>query len=128
MAFGVSLPIWFLFDQRGQVEEAAAAHAIAQSDLRAKRNSVSQAVWNSYQEFTNDDRQVQLCRDDLLPQAQEVYRSALTSFEAGEITYIEFLQARQTLISARSSYIDALFHYNAALGRLEKAVGQSLTE
>ena len=128
MAFGVSLPVWFLFDQRGQVEEAAAKHAIAESDLLAKQNFVSMDVKNSYQEFINDERQVQLYQNDLLPQAQEVYRSAATSYEAGEITYIEFLQARQTLISARSSYIDALYHYNAALTRLEKAVGRSIAD
>ena len=93
-----------------------------------KQNFVSLDVKNSYQEFTNDERQVQLYQNDLLPQAQEVYRSAATSYEAGEITYIEFLQARQTLISARSSYIDALYHYNAALARLEKAVGRPIAE
>ncbi len=128
MALGISLPIWFLFDQRGQVEEAAATYARAESDLLARQNFVIQDVKNSYLEFTNDERQVQLYLSDLLPQVQEVYRSAATSYEAGEISYLEFLQARQTLISVRSGYIDALFHYNAALARLEKSVGRSLVD
>ena len=128
MSFGISLPVWFLFDQRGQVQEATATYARAESELLAKQNIVSLDVRNAYLEYSNDERQVRLFQTDLLPQAREVYRSAATSYDAGEITYLEFLQARQTLVSARSSYIDALYHFNAAVARLEKAVGRSLGE
>jgi outer membrane protein TolC len=128
VSLGISLPIWFLLDQRGQVEEAAATFGMAQSDLLSKGNFVSLDVQNAFREFTNDERQVQLYNSDLLPQADEVYRAAAMSYQAGEITYIEYLQARQTLVSARSTYIDALYHYNTAIARLENAVGKSLTE
>ncbi len=124
VAFGISLPIWFLLDQRGQVQEASAEHARMELALIAKRNFVSLEVQNAYLEFKNDDRQVQLYNTALLPQADEVYRAAATSYQAGEITYIEFLQARQTFISARSTYIDALYHFNTAIARLENAVGR----
>jgi cobalt-zinc-cadmium efflux system outer membrane protein len=128
VAFGISVPIWFLFDQRGQIQEASATHAILESDLTAKRNFVILDVKSAYLEFKNDERQVQLYHSELLPQADEVYRTAATSHQAGEITYMEFLQARQTLISARSTYIDALYHYNAAIAHLEKAVGRTIGE
>ena len=128
VAFGISVPIWFLFDQRGQVEEASATFARAESDVLAKENFVSLDVKNSFLEFTNNERQVQLYQNELLTQAEEVYRVAATSYNAGEITYIEFLQARQTLISVRSNYIDALYHFNAALARLEKAVGRPIND
>jgi outer membrane protein TolC len=128
VAFGISVPIWFLFDQRGQVQEAAAEHVRVESELTAKRNLVSLNVQNAYLDYKNDERQVQLCNTDLLPQAEEVYRTAAASYRAGEITYLEFLQARQTVISARSTFIDALYHYNAAIARLENAVGRQLND
>jgi len=128
VSFGISLPIWFLLDQRGQVQEAAATYAKLESDLLSKGNFISLDVKNAYLDFTNDERQVQLYDADLLPQADEVYRTAATSYQAGEITYLEFLQARQTLISARTTYIDALYHYNIALARLENAVGRTISE
>jgi outer membrane protein TolC len=127
-ALGISLPIWFLMDQRGQVQEASAEHARVESDLTARRNFVSLDVRNAYHEYSNDERQVRLYTTDLIPQAEEVYRIADASFQAGEITYIEFLQARQTLISARSTFIDALYHYHAAIARLENAVGRQLRD
>ena len=128
VAFGISLPIWFLLDQRGQVQEASAEHARVESELTSKQNFVNLDVKNAYLEVKNDERQVQLYNTDLLPQADEVYRAAAASYQAGEITYLEFLQARQTLISARSTYIDALYHYNTAIARLEKAVGRQFSE
>lgn len=128
VSFGVSLPVWFLFDQRGQIQEATARHAQVESELTARRLGVSLEVRNAYLEFKNDERQTQLFITDVLPQAEEVHRTASASYLAGEITYLEFLQARQTVISARSTYIDALYHYNASLARLEKAVGRTLVE
>lgn len=128
VAFGISLPIWFPLDQRGQVQQATAEHARVESELTATQNFVTLEVKNAFLEFKNDERQVQLYNTDLLPQADEVYRAAAASYQAGEITYIEFLQARQTLISARSTYIDALFHYNTAIALLEKAVGRQINK
>lgn len=128
VAFGISLPIWFLLDQRGQVQEATAEHARVESELASRQNFVNLDVKTAYLEYKNDERQVQLYNTDLLPQAEEVYRTAAASYQAGEITYIEFLQARQTLISARITYINALYHYNAAIARLENAVGRQISE
>jgi len=128
VSFGISLPIWFLLDQRGQIQEATAEHARVEAELTSKQNFLSLDVKNAYLEYTNDERQVQLYTTELLPQADEVYRAAALSYQAGEITYIEFLQARQTLISARSTYIDALYRVNAAIAQLEKAVGRTINE
>jgi outer membrane protein, heavy metal efflux system len=128
VGFGISLPIWFLFDQRGQIQEASAVVRQIESDLTSTRNVVTLEVKNASLEYENDEHQVRLYRAELLPQADEVYRSAAASYQAGEITYLEFLQARQTLVSIRTAYIDALYHYNAAITQLEKAVGQPIHE
>jgi len=128
VALEVSVPIWFLFDQRGRIQEASAEYAGLDAALTSQQRSVSLAVKNAYLEFTDGERQVRLYDTALLPQAREVYRAAAASFQAGEISYLEFLQARQTLISVRGAYIDALFRYNASLARLEYTVGSPLGE
>ncbi len=128
VALEISVPIWFLFDHRGRIQEASAEYAGLNAALTAQQRSVSLAVKNAYLEFTDDERQVRLYDTALLPQAREVYRAAAASYQAGEISYLEFLQARQTLISVRGATIDALYHYNATLARLEYTVGSSLGE
>jgi len=65
---------------------------------------------------------------ELLPQSKEVFRVADASYQAGEISYLEYLQARQTLTSAHLGYVDALLQYNTAFARLEYAVGREREE
>ncbi len=128
VSFGISFPLWFLFDQRGQIQEASASLGIAESDLQSLNNFISVNVKNAFLEMKNNERQIKLHQTDILPQAEEVYRVALASYEAGDITYIEFLQARQTLISSRNEYIDELARYCTSLAKLEHAVGGSIIQ
>lgn len=127
-SFGISVPLWFLFEQRGQIQEAAANVNIADSELQLVRNEIYVRLKTIYNDYESNLRQVELYISDILPQAEEVYRSASASYNAGEITYLEFLQARQTLISASSNYTNALFSYYRSIFTLEETIGQSLTD
>jgi len=127
-SFGISVPLWFLFEQRGQIQEAAANVNIAGSELQLIKNEIYMRLNTIYNDYESNLRQVELYISDILPQAEEVYRSASASYNAGEITYLEFLQARQTLISASSNYTNALFSYYRSIFTLEETIGQSLTD
>jgi cobalt-zinc-cadmium efflux system outer membrane protein len=128
VSFGISVPLWFLFDQRGQIQEASANLGIAEYNLQSVNNFISVDVKNAFLDMKNNERQILLHQTDILPQAEEVYRTALTSYEAGEITYIEFLQARQILISSRNEYVEELARYCTSLAKLEYTVGASINQ
>jgi outer membrane protein TolC len=125
-SFGISVPLWFMFDQRGQIESASAALAMVDHELEATRQSVIGAVRGAYFEKVNCEEQLRSFETDMLTQAREILRSAKASYEAGEISYLEFLQARQTVVQARTNYIDVLLAYRVAVARLEQAVGSPL--
>lgn len=125
---GLSFPLWAAFDQRGQVQEANAQQNIAELELLSLQNSIRLNVKTVFSQMINDGRQVELYQNDILPQAEEIYRTARASFEAGDITYIEFLQAKQTLVSARQEFVDKLAHFNISRANLEQAVGVALPE
>lgn len=127
-SFGISVPLWFLFENRGQIQEANANVNIAESELQLVKNEVYLRLKSAFNDYENDLRQVNLYISDILPQADEVYRSATASYDAGDITYIEFLQARQTLIGSYSNYTNVLFNYYRSIFILEETVGQSLTK
>jgi outer membrane protein TolC len=127
-SFGMSVPLWFLFENRGQIQEASANVNIAESELQLVKNEVYLRLRSAFNDYENDLKQVKLYLSDILPQAEEVYRSASASYDAGEITYLEYLQARQTLINAKSNYINVLFSYNLSIYTLEETVGQSLID
>jgi cobalt-zinc-cadmium resistance protein CzcA len=126
VSFSIGIPLWFLLDQRGKIMEASSNISVAKSDLQASHNAVYAKTQDAYAEFKHGESQVKLYVYEIIPQAEEIYRTAAKSYEAGEITYIEFLQAQQTLINSRGSYIDALLSYNLSIITIEESIGKTL--
>ncbi len=124
-SFGISVPLWFMFDQRGKIQEAVANQSISESELQLTKNEIALRIKSAFTDHENNLKQVKLYMSDILPQAEEIYRTAIKSYDAGEITYIEFLQAKQTLINAKNNYINVLFNYNRSIFTLEEIVGKS---
>ncbi|MDF1613128.1 TolC family protein [Stygiobacter electus] len=127
-SFGISVPLWFMFDQRGKIQEAAANQSISESELQLTKNEITLKIKSAFTDYENNLKLVKLYVSDILPQADEIYRTAIKSYDAGEITYIEFLQAKQTLINAKNNYINVLFNYNRSIFTLEEIVGDSITK
>lgn len=122
-SLGMTLPLWFMFDQKGKILEAEAGSRIAESELQCTKNELHFRVNKAFNDYQTALKQVQLYQNEILPQADEIYRSAYKSYEAGEIMYVEFLQAKQTSAGSRNNYINALLSYNLAVISLEEAAG-----
>jgi outer membrane protein TolC len=125
-SFSIGIPLWFMLDQRGKIIEASSNVSAAKSDLQTANNAVYAKTQAAYAEFNHEEKQVHLYIQDILPQAEEIFRTADKSYKAGEITYIEFLQAQQTLINSRGSYVDALLSYNLSIVTIEDVIGKTL--
>ena len=59
--------------------------------------------------------------------SEEIFRTANSSYDAGELTYLEYLQAKQTLVGSKNNYNNALFDYYESLFKIEEIIGQNLT-
>jgi cobalt-zinc-cadmium resistance protein CzcA len=123
---GVKLPLWFAFDQKNKIEEAAADEKTGDAELRSSLNTVILRVNSAYTELRNAQKQVMLFIKEIIPQSNEILRNAGQSYSAGEISYLEFLQAKQISFDARSGYINALLAYNQACVKLDYAVGGNI--
>ncbi|MGE5681357.1 MAG: TolC family protein [Bacillota bacterium] len=126
MTFGISLPLWFIFEQNGQIQEAKADLRSSEAELEGVKNSIRLNVNNSYNRLKNDERQLKLYRDEILIQSEEIFKAARISYDEGEISYLEFMQASQTLLNSRTGYIDMLLNYNNSLTALEEALGREI--
>jgi outer membrane protein TolC len=125
-SISMSVPLWFMLDHRGKIQEASANVSIAEFELRMAGNSAYAKTQTAFAEFKHEENQVQLYIHDILPQSEEIFRTAAKSYETGEITYLEFLQAQQTLINSRGKYINALLSYNLSIVAIEEAIGRTL--
>jgi outer membrane protein TolC len=127
-SLGISVPLWFLFDQRGAIQEASANESISEASLIQTKNEISLLVKNAFTEYTKNMQQLKIYIEDILPQAEEVYRTAVKSYDAGELSYLEFMLSKQMLINARESSVNALFNYNKSIASLEEIIGINLNE
>lgn len=125
-SIGISVPLWFMFEQKGKVQEASANLSISQFELQQTKNSTSLKLKNAITDFENNLKQVKLYTNEILPQSEEIFRTAIKSYDAGEITYIEYLQAEQTIISSRNNYNNSLFNYYQSLFLIEEIIGQNI--
>lgn len=122
----VNLPLWFMFDQKGRIQEADAAYRVNEYNEQIAKNELRGKIASAYEEYKNSIRQLELYRDELIPQAEEIFRTADISYKAGEISYLEFLQAKLTAINAKINSIKIQFDYKESIVRLEEASGLTL--
>jgi outer membrane protein, heavy metal efflux system len=128
VGIGASIPLWFLFDQRGQIQEATAEFNASNLEYEKILQTTITSIQNDFLILKNNEREVLLYTAEIIPQAEEVFRNASTSYETGEISYMEYLQAKQILIEARSGYVKSLYKYQCALITLEESTGIVLDE
>jgi cobalt-zinc-cadmium efflux system outer membrane protein len=123
---GFGFPIFLGQHRQGEVanalhrEEELAANA---TDILAQ---VNLDVRTAYASASTSLRQAIFIRDELLPEAREVYRVASVSYGLGGSSALDLLDAKRTLLDAEKQYADALGAANDAQAALELAVGASL--
>jgi len=120
------IPLFFWQPAKGEIAEAKANIESLKKEVEHLKNAITLEVEEAYMNALTADNQIQLFEDEMLAQAEEVYRMFLFSYQEGEIGGIELIEARRTLLETRKSYSDALYNYDVALAALEKSIGQSL--
>ncbi|MFC2169429.1 TolC family protein [Acidobacteriota bacterium] len=118
------IPLFFWQPKKGEIAEAQANAESLNSEEVHLKNTISLEVEEAYMNALTAANQIRLFEDEILAQAEEVYNMFLFSYQEGEISSIELIDARRTLIEARKSYADSLFNYDVALADLEKSIGQ----
>ncbi|HEX9252553.1 MAG TPA: TolC family protein, partial [Ignavibacteriaceae bacterium] len=107
---------------------ASANESISEALLQQTKNEIRLKLKNAHTSYINNQQQIKTYNDDILPQTEEVYRTAIKSYDAGELSYLEYMQVKQLVINARENYITALFNYNVSLFELEEIIGKNIYE
>ena len=77
----------------------------------------------AYQQFQSQALQVKHYESGILKQAQDVLEGKIYSYNRGEVSLLEILNAQRTYDEVQAQYIETLFNYNAALVELERNCG-----
>ena len=121
--FGLDIPIWSLFRQRGVTAEANAVVGRATAEKKALHYQTLLEVERAFLAVKTAEEQVRLFREKILSVAEQAYEMASLSYEEGKATYLELLDTQRILTETRIECAETLFHFKSGLTALERSVG-----
>ena len=115
---GISVPL-FCFPQKSRVKQAQVEARIAEWDAEEQRMQLSMTVDELRQTILQTRSTLDYYETAALPEADELRRSALALYNEGETAAADLVQSLKTARDVRSSYVETVRRYNAALIELE---------
>lgn len=128
LLFSFSMPLQLSNSNSGNIEAANSQLALLREQQEQLRVQLRQQVRTLYAYYQGKTSQVQLLSEQVIPQAQTLIEQSLKSYQRGQISVLQLLDAQQVLFDSKRALINsyaALYQTHLALERL---TGQSLTE
>ncbi len=119
----VNLPLYEGGLARARVTQARADVATAETNRRQTVDLVTLDVRQAYLNLLEARNRVAVA-NQALGEAQESYRLARVRYNAGVSALVEVSDAQAALTQAESNQVSALYDYNNARARLDKAAGR----
>ncbi|KAA6324770.1 Cobalt-zinc-cadmium resistance protein CzcC [termite gut metagenome] len=120
---GLSVPLKFSNLNRGAVRAAEYRMQQAEINYLQAELEVQTSVMQSLRRYVSLQEQVKQYDEGLLENAKLVIQGKIYSYDRGEISLLEVLDARRTHDELHASYIETLFGCAAALIELERNAG-----
>ncbi|MGM9797399.1 MAG: TolC family protein [Parabacteroides sp.] len=120
---GIAIPLKFSNFNKGSVRAARFREQQAELQYQEARLQVQTEVMQAYWTYELCSKQVEQYDNGLLRQAAEVMEGKTYSYQRGEVSLLEVLDAQRTYDEVQAQYIETLFNYSVALVELERAIG-----
>ncbi|WP_409423817.1 TolC family protein [Pseudoalteromonas sp. RW-H-Ap-1] len=128
LLFSVSMPLQLSNSNIGNIEAANSQLALLREQQGQLRVQLRQQVRTLYAYYQGKTLQAQLLSGQVIPQAQTLIEQSLKSYQRGQISVLQLLDAQQALFDSKRALINtyaALYQTHLALERL---TGQPLIE
>ena len=103
---GVTLPVFNR--NQGNIAAAAAEVRRASENVARVQLALRQQLAEAHRRYEVARAQVEVYRDEILPNAQQTLQLTTEAYRAGELDFLRVLTARRTFIQARVNFIAAL--------------------
>jgi cobalt-zinc-cadmium efflux system outer membrane protein len=121
---GITLPVWFGKNSARKKEAAARRRKTeyAYDDLKNRLNAITVRAL-----FEHDDalRRVRLYRDGLIPKSEQLLNATYTAYEAGEIEFLNVLDAQRQLLDFQLRFERARAELSTRRAEVEMLTGGS---
>lgn len=120
---GIAIPLKFSNLNKGTVRAARYREQQAELQYQQALLQVQTEVVQTYRNYQSFTKQVRQYENGLLLKAREVMEGKIYSYNRGEVSLLEVLDAQRTYDEVQAQYIETLFDYHVALVELERAAG-----
>lgn len=119
---GISVPLWFV-PQQSRIRAATSSMEASRSKYNFFSAQVEGELEKAQLEFAKSQTTLSFYENTANTNADLILAQAQKSFEAGEISYLEFLQAMNQVRSIRFKYLETLNQYNQSAIQLDYLTG-----
>jgi len=125
---GISLPLPIFDRNQGARSAARAAENAAEENRRAAELRIESALSSAYFSLAVAHAESSALRERALPAAREAYEATLSAFSAGQLPYLDVLDASRSLLEMERRQVEALVTYQNAKAELTALLGGDLPE
>ena len=123
LSVGFSLPIKPGNRQSSKVEQSKAATQMEREKYNDFLNNVKKEVQIHYADVVKGKKLISLYENQLLPQAEQSFNSALSGYQVDKVDFITLLNNEVTLFNYRINYYRILSNYEKSIAAIEAVVG-----
>lgn len=120
----VNLPIFYRSKQDRKVAQALADIRALEAQYRGMKNEIYYMVASMAAMLERTERQLELYKTGIIPQAGIQLKSALSAYTVNRIDFMTLLDSQMSLFRYELEYHGALTEYEKNLAGLEAAVGK----
>jgi outer membrane protein TolC len=124
----VNLPLWHRTKQDKKVAESQKDIQSAKDQLAAATNEVRFMLSDKLTEVERAEKQVELLKTGIIPQATLSLDSAFASYRVSKVDFITTLDSLMTLFKYEIQYYRLLSEHRKSIAEIEAVVGQSFPE
>lgn len=123
LRYGITLPLWF-WTYSSQIKAAKYQYQMSQSQYAIAQKTYSSEYTQALNDFSKYSGSLNYYEQTGLKQAEAVIITAKRSYDAGEISYITYMQSLNQAFEIKLSYIETIRNYNQSIIELNYLKGQ----
>lgn len=123
MRYGITLPLWF-WTYSSQIKAAKYQYQMSQSQYGIAQKTYASEYTQAVNDFSKYTGSLNYYEQTGLKQAETIISTAQRSYEAGEISYIIYMQSLNQAFEIKLGYLETVRNYNQSIIELNYLKGQ----
>ncbi len=123
---GISLPLNYGGKVRAKVEETESMEELYKQQYNSSLQMLNASFGSAISKLNTLEKRIELIKNGLLPQAEQTLKAALSSYQVGQIDFINVIDAENSLYKIQTNLYRLKTNYLKQVSELEFLVGTNL--